>query len=125
MEKLSINGKASKALAISDGLTKGNGFPIWLVSALIIDFSFNRFTPPTSIFSTAKSGVKIVARTSSSRAPNDETEINSIVFRWRDFAVNRLASGDNLEKKVDLRLLFLIRSSFFCSRLLSTGLFNL
>ncbi len=125
MEKLSINGKASKALAISDGLTKGNGFPIWLVSALIIDFSFNRFTPPTSIFSTAKSGVKIVARTRSSRAPNDEKEINRIVFRCRDFAVNRLASGDNLEKKVDLRLLFLIRSSFFCSRLLSTGLFNL
>lgn len=97
IEKLSIRGKDFSEVAISAALTVGSGFPNWLVSALTIDFSFKRFMPPTSIFSTASSGVKIVASTRSNSEPIDAAEIASTTLLLRDAAVNLFTSGETRE----------------------------
>ena len=95
IEKLSINGKDSNDFAMSDELTVGKGLPIWLVKALTIDFSFNRLIPVTSIFSTASSGVKIVANTKSKSEPKAERLTATAILLFLDAWVNRLASAGN------------------------------
>lgn len=97
IEKLSIRGKAFSEVATSVALTVGSGLPSWLVSALKIDFSFKRFIPPTSIFSTASSGVKIVASTRSKSEPIDAADIASTTLLLREAAVNRFTSGETRE----------------------------
>jgi hypothetical protein len=95
---------------ISAPLTVGNGLPIWLVSALTIDFSLSLFTPVTSIFSTANNGVKIVDRTSSSKEAIEAIETPNAIRRLLEAAVNLFISGDNFERAglrfSDLRMLF-------------------
>jgi hypothetical protein len=86
-----------------------------------MDFSLSRFRPPTSIFSTASSGVKTVAKTNASKAPSEDTTISSTVFLFLDLAVNLFASGDNLENMELRLLLFLIFKSFCCCCFLLTG----
>jgi hypothetical protein len=70
-EKLSIKEKGLRALAIESELTIGSGVPIWLFSALLINFASSRSTPVTRMFSTAKIGVNIVAATRAKSAPKE------------------------------------------------------
>lgn len=99
IEKLSISANVFREVEISAADTNGSGLPTWLLSALIIDFSFRRLMPLTSIFSTAKIGVKIVARTRSRSEPKEIKTVSVTALRFLVATVKRLASGDNFEKK--------------------------
>ena len=95
-EKLSTSEKGARLSAIAFVFTIGNGTPICFSSAFRTVLLLIRLVPVTSSFSTARSGVNMVARIRRKSSPKDPSTDRETILRLRDAATNRLASGESL-----------------------------